>query len=148
MIKYRFRIQVSPKTSYYHLNFEDILAGRRLWPLFDALISSDFSTDDIWYEHGGGMNPSIAMTEDGVSIFNDMLAPYVWLPDDEEGRCYFVLDDVGQLVRPENCSVCGHKNPSITETLVENGRAVAVNKYCDSHGEYTQQMLIEAGLNG
>jgi len=148
MTKYKFKVQVSQKTSYYHLSFDDLLAASRLWPLFDAVISSDFSTDSIWYQHGGGFNPSIAMTEEGVHIYNDIIAPYVWLPDDESDKCYFVLDEAGQLVRPENCSVCGKKNPSITETVVENGRAVAVNKYCDSHGEYTQQMLIEAGLDG
>lgn len=149
MIKYRYRVMVSQKTGLYHIVFEDVLAAKRLWRKFSALVEEHFTTDDIKYEHNGGFQPSIVLTNpDGVLIWNDIIAPYTWLDREEEGRPYFLTNDAGDLIQPDVCCVCKAKSPPITETVVSNGRAVAVNKYCAHHGEYTQQMLIEAGLNG
>ena len=150
MIKYEFKVMVSEKSGLYHVVFDDLLAAKRLWRKFSLLIEEDFTTDDIRYYHNGGFQPSIVLTNpNGVLMWNDIIAPYTWLPEDKQhGKCYFLTTIGGELIKPSVCCVCGNKNPSITETVVEDNRAKEVNKYCDHHGEYTQQMLIEAGYNG
>jgi hypothetical protein len=145
-IKYCFALKHNENTDNWHVWFEDMLAGRKLIVPILALFMP--VTDKIYYDHKEGWANSIVLIgRGGLLDFKNRVSPFVW-PGIDGGKAFFMLDVDGNLIKPDVCSRCGAKNPPITETIVVNGRAVEENKYCAHHGEYTQQMLIEAGGNG
>lgn len=143
MIKYYFSLKVSEKTGLFHIVFKDIFAGRRLIEKFVALLPS---TQEIHYLHNGGFQNSIVLSPvKGVDLWNRYLTKFIHIDDN---GAHFTTSYTGELIRPENCCYCGNTNPGVTETRVENGRAVEQVKYCESHGGYYHDAIMQAAFDG
>jgi hypothetical protein len=147
-IDYPFSFQVD-SIGRFHLLFDCILAAGRLTPKLQALMPMENPQMLLFYSHKGGTANNICLEgPPGAGAFNEFISPWVWPAKAGSKKAFFRITIGGELVKPEACSKCGKKNPSIRETLVEEGRAVQENLYCENCSADFADMLIKAGHDG
>lgn len=148
-IKYRFKILRSDTTGFCHVVFDCILAAGKLTPKLQKLLPAVGDPDAVfYYNHNGDWQNTIVLeTIESSFLWNTYILPFIWI-EKETNRTYFLMHVDGELIKPDTCIVCGDKNPSITETVVQNGRAVKQNKYCSIHSDSYMDLLIMAAHDG
>ena len=149
MIKYRFVIQQSPKTSNYHVYFEDSWAATKV--LKFLILKEGKKLTHISYFPC--FQNSIQITPpEGISQWEMYCVKYVWpssRDDNNKGNCFFFMDLDGNLILPEYCCRCNKNNPVITQTILDsNMKIVSQEKYCSNCSADYSEILMGASNDG
>jgi hypothetical protein len=149
VIKYRFKVTQSLKTSNFHLYFEDSWGARRVVEALKKLHTMNISKVTYF----GGFQNSIMITPPlGVCQWEIYCARYVWPPsmdNKDKGMCFFLMDLEGNLILPEYCSRCNKEAPSITHTVLDSAmKVVSKERYCSTCSSDYSEILMGAAKDG